>query len=196
MLASLALADSHELVEKILEDDKRATGCTRGTTQGFWRLRTLSPDVCRVTFVFQVTAGGSVPVAAMNFGVKTGLSIAERLRDRYERNGEAVDAELRRAMPPPPLLRHLESAVGVSSAVLRPYVSNDKQTSIMEVCLSLEAEADSESDTPWAFSCGPRVTSAAARAWAVKGSWVELKSSTPFVSLAMKYTVPEGNESR
>jgi hypothetical protein len=30
----------------------------------------------------------------------------------------------------------------------------------------------------------------------VKGSWVELKSTSPFVSMSMKYTAEEGIESR
>ena len=37
---------------------------------------------------------------------------------------------------------------------------------------------------------------AAAQARAMKGSWMELKSTSPFVSLSMAYAEPEGNESR
>jgi hypothetical protein len=39
-------------------------------------------------------------------------------------------------------------------------------------------------------------TNTTAQARAMKGSWVELKSTSPFVSLSMAYAVPEGNESR
>jgi hypothetical protein len=75
-----------------------------------------------MTLVFQVTEGGSVPVRAMNFGVKKALSAAEELRDKYERNGKVVDAELRGALPPPPLLQHL----------------NDEQTRVTQSCMALE----------------------------------------------------------
>jgi hypothetical protein len=37
---------------------------------------------------------------------------------------------------------------------------------------------------------------AAAQARAMKGSWVELKSPSPFVSMSMQYTEPKGKESR
>ena len=39
-------------------------------------------------------------------------------------------------------------------------------------------------------------TNTAAQARAMEGSWVELKSTSSFVSLSMAYTEPEGNESR
>jgi hypothetical protein len=93
---------SNEHVERAIKEDELAAGCTRGTLQGFWRFTPLAANVCRATLVFQATAGGSVPVLAMNFGVKTALAFADLLRDKYERNGKAVDAELRRALPPPP----------------------------------------------------------------------------------------------
>jgi hypothetical protein len=38
--------------------------------------------------------------------------------------------------------------------------------------------------------------SAAAQARAVKGRWMELKSTSPFVSMSMRYTEPESSESR
>jgi hypothetical protein len=90
--------------------------------QGFWRFTPHAVNVCRATFVFQVTAGGMIPVRAMNFGVKKALGLAEELRDKYERNGKAVDAELRGAFPPPPLVQQLE----------------DEQAGVVLRCLALE----------------------------------------------------------
>jgi hypothetical protein len=58
----------------------------------------------------------------MNYGVKIARGNAEYLRDKYERSGKAVDAELRGALPPPPLLRHL----------------NEEQTRIARSCMALE----------------------------------------------------------
>ena len=38
----------------------------------------------------------------MNHGVKYALGVSENVRDKYERSGKAVDAELRGAFLPPP----------------------------------------------------------------------------------------------
>jgi hypothetical protein len=115
-------AGSNKYVEWAIKEDERAAGCTRGTIQGFWRFAPLTDNVCNATLVFQATAGGSVPVMAMNWAVKSFLKVADVLRDKYERNGKAVDAELRGAFPPPPLLKHL----------------NDEQTRIAKSCVGLE----------------------------------------------------------
>jgi hypothetical protein len=148
-----------------------------------------------VTLVFQVTAGGSVPVMAMNFGVKTALGIVEDLRDWYERNGKAVDKELMAASPPPPPKESL----------------NEEQMRVVRSCLSLETVAatgassasNDSSLKPASNNSSPRrllgivsANPAAAQARAEKGSWVELKSTSPFVSLSMEYTNPVGGGSR
>jgi hypothetical protein len=72
--------------------------------------------------VFQVVVGGSVPVMVMNHGVKYALSVSEGVRDKYERSGKAVDAELRGALPLPPPMGQL----------------NDEQTRIVQSCMTLE----------------------------------------------------------
>jgi hypothetical protein len=61
----------------------------------------------------------------MNFGVKSALGVAEGLRDKYERNGKAVDGELRGVFPTPPLLQHL----------------NDEQARIAQSCMLLETRS-------------------------------------------------------
>jgi hypothetical protein len=58
----------------------------------------------------------------MNFGVKSALGFVEEVRDKYERNGKAVDAELRGALPPPPPMGQL----------------NEEQTRIVQNCTALE----------------------------------------------------------
>jgi hypothetical protein len=119
----------------------------------------------------------------MNFGVKSALGVAEGLRDKYERSGKAVDAELRGAFPRPPLLRHLD----------------DEQMRIAQSCIALETESvaaastNSSSKRLLAVVAG---NSAASQARAVKGSWAKLKSASPFVSLSMKYMKPEGGGQR
>jgi hypothetical protein len=115
-------AGTNEYVERAIEEDERAAGCTRGNLLGFWRFTPLAANACRATLVFQATAGGSIPVRAMNWAVKSFLNVMEVLRDKYERNGKAVDAELRGAFPRPPLLQHL----------------NDEQTRIARSCMALE----------------------------------------------------------
>jgi hypothetical protein len=92
---------------------------------------------------------------AMNFGVKKALSVAEELRDKYERNGKVVDAELRGALPPPPSMDIL----------------NDEQTRVVQSCLALERGSASV-------------------------EWTPLKSTSPFVSMSMKYTKPVRSEPR
>jgi hypothetical protein len=100
----------NKAVELAIKEDERAAGCTRGTLQGFYRFTPLAANVCRVTVVFQATAGGSIPVMAMNFGVKSVLASAEKIRDKYERNGMMVDAELRAEFPLPTRVSELSSS--------------------------------------------------------------------------------------
>jgi hypothetical protein len=92
---------------------------------------------------------------AMNWSVKNFLGTAEELRDKYERNGKAVDAELRGGLPPPPPMDTLI----------------EEQTRAVQRCLTLEA------------------ASAAVE-------WTSLKSTSPFVSLSMRYTKPVGGQPR
>jgi hypothetical protein len=87
--------------------------------------------VCRATVVFQVTAGGRVPILALNYGVKSALGTMENLRDTYERNGEAVDAELRAAAPPPPALASLQ---------------DPEQRRIVDTCEALEGYQDPDDE--------------------------------------------------
>ncbi|GMI38047.1 hypothetical protein TeGR_g2496 [Tetraparma gracilis] len=109
-VAGFTYKGSSELVERVIKEDERAVGCTQGTIQGFWWFTPLAANVCRATFVFQTTVGGRVPVLAMNFGVKRALVTIEELRDKYERNGKAVDAELRAEFPSPPRVSELSPA--------------------------------------------------------------------------------------
>jgi hypothetical protein len=167
-------------------------GYTRGGTQGFWRFTPLAANVCRATVVFQAIAGGSVPVLAMNWSIKNFLGAAEELRDKNERNGKAVDAELRGALPPPPPRLSLTSeqvlhACPPSPPPRTPTPNQPRPTSLppqdalVARCLRLEEGAD-----------GPSL----ARAKDVKGKWTPLKSKSPLVSLSMKYTKPVRSEPR
>ncbi|GMI54554.1 hypothetical protein TeGR_g8854 [Tetraparma gracilis] len=64
-----------------------------------------------------------------------------------------------------------------------------EQDALVARCLSLEKGAEG-SNVMAAVG-----TNTAAQARAMKGSWIELKSTSPFVSLSMAYTEPEGSES-
>ncbi|GMI35292.1 hypothetical protein TeGR_g2861 [Tetraparma gracilis] len=122
----------NEAVERVMVQDSRTAGCTRGTFQGFWRFSPTATNVCRATLVFQTKVGGSVPAMAMNWGLKSALSSMEDLRDNYERRGETVDAELRGEFPQPPPRSSL----------------NDEQTRVAQSCLALEVGSDTAEWTP------------------------------------------------
>ena len=77
--------------------------------RGFYRIKTLALNVCRVTLVAQGSLGGSFTKQAMAWGIKYSLSIVKALQDKYMRNGAKVDAEMRGAFPAPPLRRSLTS---------------------------------------------------------------------------------------
>ena len=85
---------------------------------------------------------------------------------------------MRSAFYQPPLLKNL----------------NDDQTRVVQRCLALETETAAEDSDLERRAHG--TSSAAAQARAVRGSWVKLQSTSPFVSMSMQYTKPELKESR
>ena len=131
---------------------------------------------------------------------------------------------LRCAAPsPPPRCDAASRASRYSTAIIRrppPTTPNPTrlpippQDALVARCLRLDGEdgEDEEEDAPEPSvrSSGMRAMrsglhtmrkktgtdSTAAQARAVKGSWVELKSTSPFVSMSMKYTAEEGSKSR
>ncbi|GMI36375.1 hypothetical protein TeGR_g14709 [Tetraparma gracilis] len=165
------LGAEKQIVDTALEAEKRSV---LGRLRGFYRIKTLSPNVCRVTFVLQGNLGGSFTKQAMAWALKHSLGMVKSLQDKYMRNGAKVDAEIRGAFPAPPLRRSLTS----------------EQDALVARCLTLEKGAEGSN-----VVAAVGINSAAAQARAVKGSWVELKSISPFVSMSMAYTEPEGNES-
>jgi hypothetical protein len=80
-----------------------------GKLQGFFRIKTLAPNICRVTLVLQGNLGGSFTKQAMAWAVKRSLGMVKTLQDKYMRNGAKVDAEMRGAFPAPPPRRSLTS---------------------------------------------------------------------------------------
>jgi hypothetical protein len=58
----------------------------------------------------------------MKYGLKRTLMVVDRLRDKYERNGKSVDAELRGDFPPPPNIGQL----------------GEEQRRIAQSCMGLE----------------------------------------------------------
>jgi hypothetical protein len=78
----------------------------------------------------QGSLGGYVPDGAMKYAIKKSLAVVDRMLIRYERNGKAVDAELRGAFPPPPTFGEL----GADECL------------VMGKCRDLGSEA---ADVPW-----------------------------------------------
>ena len=108
---TLARADfgpgaERQIVDAALEADKRSV---LGKLQGFFRIKTLAPNVCRVTFVLQGSLGGSFTKQAMAWAVKSTLGMVKTLQDKYMRNGTKVDAEMCGAFLAPPHRRSLTS---------------------------------------------------------------------------------------
>jgi hypothetical protein len=77
--------------------------------RGFYRIKILAPNVCRVTLVAQGSLGGSFTKQAMAWAVKSTLGMVKKLQDKYMRNGAKVDAEMRGAFSAPPPRRSLTS---------------------------------------------------------------------------------------
>jgi hypothetical protein len=70
--------------------------------RGFFRIKTLARNVCRVTLVAQGSLGGSFTKQAMAWALKYSLGMVKGLQDKYMRNGAKVDTEMRGAFLAPP----------------------------------------------------------------------------------------------
>ncbi|GMI30122.1 hypothetical protein TeGR_g9758 [Tetraparma gracilis] len=140
------LGAEKEIVDAALEAVKASV---LGKLRGFYRIKTLAPNVSRVTMVAQGALGGNFTKQAMAWAVKNSLGMVKLLQDNLTSEQDALVAR----------------------------------------CLTLEKGAEG-SNVMAAVG-----TNTAAQARAMKGSWVELKSTSPFVSMSMAYTEPEGNES-
>jgi hypothetical protein len=105
---------------------KSNAGLVQGKLRGFYKIKPLSTNVCRVTFVAQGSMGGQVPDFAMSWGTKRTLGIVKRLQNKYMRNGKRVDAEQRLEFPDPPRLDQL----------------SDEQKAIVARCSALEVGSD------------------------------------------------------
>ncbi|GMI29077.1 hypothetical protein TeGR_g11360 [Tetraparma gracilis] len=67
-----------QIVDAALETAK---GSVLGKTRGFYRIKTLAPNVCRVTQVGRGDAGGSITKQAMAWAVKRSLGMVKKLQD-------------------------------------------------------------------------------------------------------------------
>jgi hypothetical protein len=88
-----------EIIDAVLE---AAKGSVLAKLQGFFRIKTLAPNVCMVTLVGLGSLGGSFTKQAMARGIKYILGMVKELQDKYMRNGAKVDAEMRGDFPAPP----------------------------------------------------------------------------------------------
>ncbi|GMI35149.1 hypothetical protein TeGR_g2654, partial [Tetraparma gracilis] len=173
--------------EAFLDDHARATRSVRGSIIGSYRVVPLAENVCRVTLVFQGDVKGKIPVLARDWSVKSMLTILDIVRDRFEREGKAVDAELRAALPPPPSLSEL----------------GDDARRVVRSCLALEKKTKAAVSNSGAkkllaqhaigaSSAAVTQVQAGNATESLDDSWVKLTSKSPFVSFSMKYTKPEG----
>ncbi|GMI25387.1 hypothetical protein TeGR_g1751, partial [Tetraparma gracilis] len=111
-----------EAIDTVITSHKSAAKAVEGKVIGFYRFSPLAANVSRVTFVARGSLEGLVPDSAMKYGLKRTLMVVDRLRDKYERNGKSVDAELRGDFPPPPNIGQL----------------GEEQRRIAQSCMGLE----------------------------------------------------------
>ena len=109
-------------LEATLEAARAAASAVRGGAVGYYRLHALAANVCRVTVCFRAQVRGQVPKLIIDMRVKNTVGIIELIRDKYERSGKAVDAELRGDFPPPPTMDQL----------------SEEQRRIAQSCMGLE----------------------------------------------------------
>jgi hypothetical protein len=122
-------------VERAVEAELAATKAVRAELFGCFRIQPLAPNVCRVIFVAQGISGGLIPQVVLNMKVKNTLTTVDLIRDKMERTGEVVDAELRASFPVPPRLQDL----------------SEDQRRVVDESLALETEA---ADVPWKTLAG------------------------------------------
>ncbi len=101
--------DQHDLLNKIIASDARASKAVRGSTTGLWRIESLAPNVCRVTYIVRAKMNGFIPRVLVNASLKSQLMILNELQDKYLRNGKMVDAEMRAAFSTPPSFNSLSA---------------------------------------------------------------------------------------
>jgi len=114
--------------EELIRSDAAATHATRATTRGLMHFMALEPSVCQVTYLLQISLGGSIPKAFMTSRTKQALGSVQEMQAKFERKVKVVDAEMRSAFPLPPPLAEL----------------NDEQKLVVESCWYLESEEGGE----------------------------------------------------
>ena len=67
---------------KLIDTHKSAEKVVHGELRGFFRIRPLAKNVCRVTFVAQGALGGQIPDRVMRSLIKFSLEIVKRLQDK------------------------------------------------------------------------------------------------------------------
>ena len=107
-----------------IKRDPIASKAIRGTVRGYWRIQSLAPSVCQVTYLVQADLGGSVPAALLNARIKGTLGFVQKMQVKFARNGKLVDKEMRDVFASPPPRAEL----------------SEEQMSVVEDCKSLESE--------------------------------------------------------
>jgi len=116
-----------EAFQAAIARDSYACKAEASVTRGFLTITPLAPSVSRVTYVVQT------PLAPLGGRSKLPLTLGlvEELRERYERRGRVVDAEIRDAFKEPPVWESLTPA----------------QTAIITSTMRLESDVDDS--RPW-----------------------------------------------
>jgi hypothetical protein len=95
----------------MIQQHARATKAVVGTMQGCYRIIPLAENVCQVTLVMQATLGGQIPIALLNLRVLSTLSLVKLIQSKYERDGKAVDTEMRAAFPRIPFISQVSNTI-------------------------------------------------------------------------------------
>jgi hypothetical protein len=86
-----------------------APDAIRARAKGFYKITPLAENVCCATLVTQGHAGGSIPRWVLDWLAKKSIKTLARMQKKFERNGSAVDREVRDAFKNPPAFASLSN---------------------------------------------------------------------------------------
>jgi len=164
-------------VNSTIFNDADASRCVEASTRGFWKLSPRSENVCDVTLVQQGVLNGMIPTWVMDSRIKQALSLVSKLIDKFERNPDKVDAEMREVFPTPPLASEL----------------GEEQRGVFEDCKKLEGWDQERANTDedgWVQQIGYQISHQISHRMRHSGlhtnDWERIPSPSPFVRMFKK----------
>ena len=79
------LSDVQTKLQNALSSNEAVAECVEASTKGFWKVRSLAPNICRATLVQTANLGGLIPAFIGNTRVKSALKTTVRLQVRRAR---------------------------------------------------------------------------------------------------------------